>query len=43
VIKINGNIDSKSELIIYKTTPEQQKRIEDAIVQISKGESFTNE
>lgn len=36
-------VETKSESTIYNTTPEQQKRIEEAIVQISKGESFTNE
>jgi len=36
-------VATKSESTIYKTTQEQQKRIEEAIVQISKGESFTNE
>ncbi len=36
-------MDSKSELIIYKTTLEQQSRIEEALDQISSGKSFTNE
>lgn len=36
-------VETKSESTIYKTTPEQQKKIGEAIVQISKGESFTNE
>jgi len=40
---INNLVETKSESTIYKTTPEQQKRIEEAIFQISKGESFTNE
>jgi len=43
VIKINRYIESKSESNKYKTTSEQQKRIDEAIVQISRGESFTNE
>lgn len=40
---INTIIETKSESTIYKTTPEQQKRIEEARVQILRGESFTNE
>jgi len=40
---INTLVETKSESMIYKTTSEQQKRIEVAIVQISRGESFTNE
>ena len=40
---INTLVETKSESMFYKTTPEQQKRIEEAIVQISGGESFTNE
>jgi len=40
---INTLVETKSESTIYKTTPEQQRRIEEAIVQISRGESFTNE
>jgi predicted transcriptional regulator len=40
---INTLVETKSESTICKTTPEQQKRIEEAIVQISRGESFTNE
>ena len=40
---INTLVETKSESMIYKTTSEQQKRIEEAIVQISRGESFTNE
>jgi hypothetical protein len=40
---INTIIEAKSVSTIYKTTPEQQKRVEEAIIQIKKGESFTNE
>ncbi len=40
---INTLVETKSESTIYKTTPQQQKRIEEAIVQITKGEIFTNE
>lgn len=36
-------IESKSESTIYKTTPEQQKRIKESSKQIANGESFTNE
>ena len=39
---INTLVGTKSESEIYKTTPEQQKRIGEAIVKISRGESFTN-
>ena len=40
---INTLVETKSESMINKTTPEQQKRIGEAIVQISRGESLTNE
>jgi len=40
---INTIIEAKSVATIYQTTPEQQKRVEEAIIQIKKGESFTNE
>ena len=40
--EIFNMVETKSESTIYKTTPEQQKRIEEAIVQITKGEIFTN-
>jgi len=43
MITINTFKGEKSKSIIYKTSPEQQIVIEEAIVQISKGESFTNE
>jgi len=35
-------IDSKSESIIYKTIPEQQKQIKEGEEQIANGEFFTN-
>ncbi len=36
-------VDTKSESIIYKTSPEQQLRIKEGREQIAKGEYFTNE
>lgn len=36
-------IDTKSESIIYKTTPEQKLRIKEGREQIARGEYFTNE
>jgi predicted transcriptional regulator len=36
-------IETKSKLTIYKTTPEQRKRIKEGKAQIAKGEYFTNE
>ena len=36
-------IDTKSETIIYKLTPEQKKRIKKSQDQISRGEFLTNE
>ena len=43
MITINSFKGVKSESTIYKTSPEQRIVIEEAIVQISKGVSFTNE
>ena len=40
---INTIVEVKSESTIYKTTQEQQRRIEEACMQISKGKIFTNE
>jgi hypothetical protein len=34
-------IETKSETTIFKTTPEQQKRIKEGRAQIEKGEYFT--
>jgi len=36
-------IETKSKSTIYKTTPEQRKRIEEGRTQIANGEYFTNE
>lgn len=40
---INTIIETKSNSTIYKTTPEQRKRIMEGKAQIEKGEFFTNE
>lgn len=40
---INTIVEVKFESTIYKTTQEQQRHIEEACVQISKGKIFTNE
>jgi len=36
-------VDTKTESIVYKTTPEQQVRIKEGREQIARGEYFTNE
>jgi hypothetical protein len=36
-------VDTKSESIIYKTSPEQRLRIKEGREQIARGEYFTNE
>ncbi len=36
-------IDTKSEATVYKTTPEQRKKIKEGRQQIAKGEYYTNE
>ena len=36
-------IETKSESIIYKTTPEQREKIKEGQDQIDRGEYFTNE
>jgi predicted transcriptional regulator len=36
-------IDTKSETLIYKTTPEQRLSIKEGQKQISRGEYFTND
>jgi predicted transcriptional regulator len=36
-------IESKSESTVYKTTPEQRRRIKESRDQIARGEFFTNE
>jgi len=40
---INTFIEAKSDSMIYKTTPEQRKSIQEGIEQIARGEFFTNE
>ena len=40
---INTIIGTKSESVIYKTTPEQRKHINEGKAQIARGECFTNE
>ena len=40
---INTIIETKSNSTIYKTTPEQRKRIMEGKAQIENGEFFTNE
>jgi predicted transcriptional regulator len=40
---MNTIIDSKSEKLIYKTTPEQRQVIKVGQDQIARGESFTND
>jgi hypothetical protein len=40
---INTIVEVKSESTIYKTTQEQQRRIEEACMQISNGKIFTNQ
>jgi predicted transcriptional regulator len=40
---INTIIDTKSEKLIYKTTPEQRQAIKEGQDQLARGESFTND
>ena len=40
---INTIIDTKTEKLIYVTTPEQRKRIQEGEEQFLKGETFTND
>ena len=40
---MNTIIDTKSEKLIYKTTPEQRQAIKEGQDQIARGESFTND
>ena len=40
---INTIIEAKSESTIYKTTPEQKQRIQEAREQIANGDFLTNE
>ena len=39
---INTIIEAKSESTVYKTTPEQRQRIQEAREQIAKGDFLTN-
>jgi hypothetical protein len=39
---INTIIEAKSESTVYKTTPEQKQRIQEAREQIAKGDFLTN-
>jgi predicted transcriptional regulator len=40
---MNTIIDTKSEKLIYKTTPEQRQAIKEGQDQIARGEFFTND
>ena len=40
---MNTIIDTKSEKLIYKTTPEQRQAIKEGQDQLARGESFTND
>ena len=40
---INTIIDTKSEKLIYKTTPEQRQRIKEGQEQLARGESLSND
>jgi predicted transcriptional regulator len=40
---MNTFIDTKSEKLIYKTTPEQRQAIKEGQDQLARGESFTND
>jgi predicted transcriptional regulator len=40
---MNTIIDTKSEKLIYKTTPEQRRAIKEGQDQLARGESFTND
>jgi len=39
---MNTIIDTKSEKLIYKTTPEQRQRIKEGQEQLLRGETFSN-
>jgi predicted transcriptional regulator len=43
LVAIKTIIETKSKSTIYKTTPEQRKRIKEGRAQIAKGEYFTND
>ena len=40
---MNTIIDTKSEKLIYKTTPEQRQAIKEGQDQLARGESFSND
>ena len=40
---MNIIIDTKSEKLIYRTTPEQRQRIKEGQEQLARGESFSND
>jgi predicted transcriptional regulator len=40
---MNTIIDTKSEKLIYKTTPEQRQRIKEGQEQLLRGETFSND
>jgi hypothetical protein len=40
---MNTIIDSKSEKLIYRTTPEQRQRIKEGQAQIARGETLSND
>lgn len=40
---MNTIIDTKSEKLIYRTTPEQRQRIKEGQEQLDRGESFSND
>jgi predicted transcriptional regulator len=40
---MNTIIDSKSEKLIYRTTPEQRQRIKEGQEQLARGESLSND
>jgi predicted transcriptional regulator len=43
LVAIKTIIETKTKSTIYKTTPEQRKRIKEGRAQIAKGEYFTND
>ena len=40
---MNTIIDTKSEKLIYRTTPEQRQRIKEGQEQLARGETFSND
>ena len=40
---MNTIIDTKSEKLIYRTTPEQKQRIKEAQEQLARGEAISND